>query len=74
MKLLIILMLTMVSMTTDFERGYEDGWEEGYCYQIENCIAPYAPYAPLPNMQEDDDSYSDGYNRGFVDGRNEQNN
>lgn len=48
--------------------GYQFGFKEGYCYQTD-CIAPIPPICPLPNINESNDSYKDGYLRGFLDGR-----
>ena len=50
-----------------FSTGYEKGYKEGYCYEDFGCIAPNAPIAPNPKIGYD--SYQDGYNKGFIDGK-----
>jgi hypothetical protein len=47
------------------------GYQKGYCYsQGYGCISPIPPITPLPNVYENSNSYTDGYNRGFTDGQN----
>jgi hypothetical protein len=50
---------------------YSDGWEAGYvqgwCYEVSNCISPLVPMCPIPKIGQD--TYSDGYNRGFLKGK-----
>jgi hypothetical protein len=54
--------------TTDFCEGWEEGYCEGWKYdKYEYAICPTAPPCPLPNLNRD--TYTDGYNRGFVKGR-----
>jgi hypothetical protein len=49
-----------------FCRGYDDGFQEGYCYQKPGCISPITPICPIPKF--DESTYRDGYKRGFLDG------
>ena len=72
MKLIIIIYLLL----NGFCEGYDDGYVEGWCYQVQNCLEPIPPICPLPVLEEDINSYRDGYNRGFKEGledRNESN-
>jgi len=71
--LIAIAVSLMMTVSTQFNIGYDRGYKAGYCYQQPTCIEPISPIAPIPNMNESADSYTDGYNRGFVNGRNAQN-
>lgn len=78
MKKLILLMILLISMSfvqtqTKFEQGFNKGYPAGYCYQLPNCISPNTPNPPAPNVNESDDSYQDGYNRGFTKGKEDKN-
>ncbi len=66
LSLLLLLPLLALSQT-DFSNGYEKGYKEGYCYEDFGCISPVSPVSPIPNIGYD--SYQDGYNRGFSDGK-----
>lgn len=55
---------------TDYCNGWEKGYKEGYCYQVDNCVAPSPPVCPTPLVNQD--SYQDGYNRGFVKGKSDR--
>ncbi len=50
--------------------GWEEGYKEGYCYEIVNCIEPVIPVCPTPEIGFD--TYQDGYNRGFKKGQEKQ--
>ena len=52
----------------DYDRGFKNGYKEGYCYNEFGCIAPIPPITPIPLIGERNDSYQDGYNRGFKKG------
>lgn len=60
-----------IKVIDPFTRGFEDGYVEGYCYDIFGCIEPIVPIAPIPKIGESYDSYRDGYNRGFKTGYND---
>ena len=49
-----------------FCSGWEDGYQAGYCYENYSCISPIVPICPIPRVGED--SYQNGYNRGFMAG------
>jgi len=53
--------------SSEFCDGYQDGYEEGWCYGEFSCLPPLPPLCPLPNLGED--GFRDGYNRGFIEGR-----
>lgn len=55
-------------VTTNYCRGFSDGYKEGYCYDRFGCIAPIPPVCPILEIGESQDSYKDGYNRGFKTG------
>ena len=71
-KILIILIL-FTSGTILSEKTYADGWKEGYkegwCYEVQFCIAPVPPVCPVPRVGEN--SYKGGYNRGFTKGKSD---
>lgn len=64
---LILLLLTFVAFGQykDYDRGFKNGFKEGYCYNDYGCISPIAPITPIPLVGESNDNYQDGYNRGF---------
>ena len=66
---MILLLFTVVD-DSDFCDGWEDGYVQGYCYQVENCNEPLIPLCPLPEVNED--TFTDGYNRGFLKGLEDQ--
>jgi hypothetical protein len=56
----------------EFCKGYEEGFKEGWCYeQGLGCMEPMTPMCPLARLGED--TYKDGYNRGFTDGKKKRN-
>jgi hypothetical protein len=72
-KLLFVALLSLplfLFSQTDFNKGYEKGYKEGYCYEDFGCIPPNTPIPPIPNIGYD--SYQDGYNRGFSDGKSKK--
>jgi hypothetical protein len=56
--------------TTKFNDGFKKGYVQGYCFEVQNCIKPIIPIPPLPKLLESSNSFQDGYNRGFINGRN----
>lgn len=74
-KAIFIIILSSIFSSSysqsEFARGYNVGYKQGYCYQKGvGCISAIPPIAPMPNLNESSFSYSDGYNRGFLDGNN----
>jgi hypothetical protein len=57
---------------SEFSKGYPAGYKNGYCYSSTPgiyCNPPvFIPNAPNPVYPESYKSWSDGYNRGFIDG------
>lgn len=58
------------TQSTPFAKGFDKGFKEGYCYNHStvDCLTPLTPLTPLPRLNESQDSYSNGYNRGFQTG------
>lgn len=50
---------------SNYSRGFQAGYKEGYCHNDFGCISPIPPVTPIPLIGESNDSYQDGYNRGF---------
>ena len=65
---IIILLIGMSFSTNGFDIGFQDGWCDGY-QDSEACgqyaICPIAPIPPIPGIDQDNDSYIDGYGEGF---------
>ena len=70
--LLLIIIHSYAFSQTPFAKGYELGYKNGYCYEDITCISPVPPIAPIPATSESPESYMDGYNRGFVKGKNDK--
>lgn len=66
----------MASMTlmsqSNYYKGFNVGYKEGYCHMKVGCIAPIPPNPPNPGVSENINSYMDGYNKGFVMGYSAQ--
>jgi len=69
---MIVMLTTILTAQTNFEKGFQNGFKDGYCYQMHGCIAPTSPITPILRMGESSDNYKDGYNRGFVSGKNKK--
>lgn len=76
MKLIVtstFLFLSLISIVgfaqlkSNYAKGFEVGFKEGYCYNSKtvDCFYPMTPEAPLPRLNEDRENYTQGYNRGF---------
>lgn len=66
--LLFFLKLSAIAqLKSNYERGFEIGFKEGYCYNRStlDCFTPMTPLSPIPRINENRESYTDGYNRGF---------
>jgi len=67
---MLVFIIIVSLFTNDFCDGYEKGYRDGYCYELEHngigCIEPITPVCPLPEGAEF--SYEHGYERGFLDG------
>ena len=71
--LMLTSSITLLNIYDD-EPTYCDGWDEGYeqgwCYERVNCISPPAPVCPVAEVGQD--TYKDGYNRGFTKGKKDR--
>lgn len=70
-SILLFSICAMSQIKSNYAKGFEVGFKEGYCYNngsSYDCWAPITPLAPLPRINERQDSYTDGYNRGFQHG------
>ena len=65
--LLVLLFVPLVSFGQTFGDGYRDGFREGYCLEQNPCSPPNRSVIPSPNYGYD--KYSDGYQRGLIDGK-----
>lgn len=69
--ILVFLVITLPFISrsqSDFCEGWNVGFKQGWCYGTAfGCMAPMVPMCPMPNYGET--SYADGYNRGFLAGR-----
>lgn len=69
--LIAIFIASTILAQTNFTKGFNDGYKKGYCQdQGIGCIEPIPPIAPIPKIEENSNSYTDGYNRGFKMGLN----
>lgn len=68
----IFILLNSISLAqTNFENGFKAGYSNGFCYNQTNCLPPSIPLTPALRIGESNDSYRDGYNRGFQMGLNQ---
>jgi hypothetical protein len=68
----LLLFYTMFSFNLhfgDYCDGFRNGFKDGYCYRESYCIPPIPPLCPMRRFGEDD-TYTDGYKRGFIVGLN----
>lgn len=69
---IVLLSSFTLSLESEFNKGYKKGYKKGYCYDIVGCFEPIPPIPPIPNINESSTSYDDGYDRGFTDGKEDQ--
>lgn len=69
--LLVLGSATTAKADTPFCTGYATGYQRGFCAGEFGCIPPIPPICPIPNIGEQ--SYQDGYDRGYADGREARN-
>lgn len=54
-----------ILLETEFEKGFAEGYCEGWKDVRGNVNCPNAPNAPNPINGQSEDSWKDGYNTGF---------
>ncbi len=67
-SILLISFCAMSQLKSNYVKGFEVGFEEGYCYNrpaVSICSYPIILYPPFPRLNESSDNYTQGYNRGF---------
>jgi len=65
--ILLILFTSSIFAQSNFDKGFEVGYKKGFCQdQGIGCMEPITPIPPVPGVDENYNSYSDGYNRGFT--------
>jgi hypothetical protein len=68
--LICFFTLTFLALSqSNFDLGFKAGFTSGYCYSTTSsvhCSPPSPPLPPLPQITESNNSYQDGYNRGFL--------
>lgn len=70
--LVFCLTNTVYFAQNNFTIGYQDGFASGYCYGDITCFLPYRPVTPTIKAYESINNYTDGYNRGLIDGLNKR--
>lgn len=66
LAILSVIAVTVWASQEDYAKGYQEGYKKGWCYQKNFCMEPMAPFAPFAPMGRD--TYTDGYNDGFLKG------
>ena len=66
LTLIFILLLSSHAFADDFCDGWHDGYIAGWCQGQFQCMEPMVPMCPMPGI--DEETYQDGYNRGFLAG------
>ncbi len=72
-KLLILISLSILVSSNlisqnPYDKGFQKGYEDGFCYGDFACISPIPPVTPIPLIGDNPSSYQDGYKRGFKTG------
>jgi hypothetical protein len=65
--LIAFLIFPVTLFSQDYYSAYQEGYKKGYCFEDFGCTPPNPPNSPTPRSGFD--SYEDGYNRGFSDGK-----
>lgn len=61
-----ILLFASIAWGSAYCEGWANGYKGGYCYRQFACMSPIPPMCPFPGFGEN--TYQDGYNRGFLAG------
>ena len=74
-KLFSLVLLMFISFNTysqsSYCKGWEKGYEDGYCYKKVGCVSPVPPVCPVRDIGES--THKDGYLRGFKKGMSDNN-
>lgn len=70
--LLVLFAFQHINAQSDFSKGWDEGYREGYCYNKYGCVSPVPPVSPVPAPGQD--NYKGGYNAGFIKGQNDKKN
>tara|TARA_B100001059_G_scaffold98948_1_gene98573 strand:+ start:396 stop:1061 length:666 start_codon:yes stop_codon:yes gene_type:complete len=71
--ILLLLFIPLVSFgQTSYENGFKAGFKKGYCQNEIGCISPIAPTPPISRIGESENSYSEGFARGVIAGKNKK--
>ena len=69
--LLLIFIVNFCYSQSNYSNGFKSGYKNGYCHnQGVGCMSPIPPLAPIPSVNENSNSFQDGYNQGFTVGLN----
>jgi len=68
--ILTIVIAAGICFAGGFCEGYKAGYQAGFCYGKGACFKPFAPFCPFAGFGED--NFMGGYNRGFLEGLNNQ--
>lgn len=68
-----LLICVNVFSQTPFDKGFREGYVDGYMYAAFenndlNAIKPIPPIPPLPSIHESINSWRNGYDRGYIAG------
>jgi hypothetical protein len=71
--LFLYLSITFSFGQSNFDKGFKEGFKSGYCFSNNQstyyCNPPLPPLPPLPQINENRNSYQNGYDRGFLFGQ-----
>lgn len=74
--IVIFVFLNKINMTFSEGKtycdGYLEGFNNGYCYRIVNCVKPVPPICPVAPVIFN--TYKDGYSDGFLAGKKKRKN
>tara|TARA_R110001606_G_scaffold399186_2_gene581387 strand:+ start:2991 stop:4427 length:1437 start_codon:yes stop_codon:yes gene_type:complete len=70
--LFIVFNVNLTFSQTNWQKGFDQGFQEGYCYNDIGCVSPPVPTS-IPNIGSEYNSYKDGYNQGFAEGQSRKN-
>jgi hypothetical protein len=68
--ILVLFVFQHINAQSDFSKGWDEGYREGYCYNKYGCVSPVPPVSSVPAPGQD--NYKGGYNAGFIKGQNDK--